>query len=443
MILIYVQKVNPRIEYITKLLFSQILNIEFAFSTNSSEFKKSDGAKFNYSTEKFGDEFYIKPHRLMFSRAIITPNIEPVWYEGSKFFCESSKDSDLPFDPLAAAFYVVSRHEEYTGQKRDKLDRYPVQQSILFKYDLLKKPVVNIWARLLADKLKIKYPALEFPDPKFRFLSTIDVDNAWAFQHKGFWRTSAALLRSFFKNRNEFSERMQVLQNKAHDPYDTYAYLDTVFKGNEKNVLFFFLLGDYGHFDKNIPHTNKHFRKLISETATKYDTGIHPSFASGRKGQRKKTGVELARLEQILDRKIEKSRQHFLRLDFPKTYRRLIKSGLTQDYTMGYSCLPGFRAGICTPYYFYDLERETTTNLLITPFQVMDGTFTHYLQLSPEKAWEEIRLLMEEVKKTGGTFVGIWHNETVNDQGIWKGFRKVFEKMNQLGFEWASENTSR
>ncbi len=443
MILIYVQKVNPRIEYIAKLIFNQILQTEISFSINSSEFRKSDLPKLNYSTEKFDDEFYIKPHRLMFSRAMIKPNIQPVWYEGNKYFCESSKDSDLPFDPLAASFYLVSRHEEYTEDVRDKLDRFAVQNSILAEYDLLKKPVVNIWAKLLAEKLKARYPKLEFQKTGFRFLSTIDIDNAWAYLHKGFWRTGANLVKTYFNNRGEFNQRRKVLSGKARDPYDTYDYLNTVFEGNEDKVLFFFLLGDYGRFDKNISHRNRHYRKLIRKTHEKYAVGIHPSFASSKKGNRKKTRVERIRLEKILGSPVGKSRQHFLRLKLPKSYRRLLKSDISEDYTMGYSCLPGFRAGICTPFYFYDLERETTTNLLVIPFQIMDGTFTHYLHLPPDKAWEEIKAIMKEVKNVGGTFVSVWHNETVNDLGIWKGYRAVFEEMNALGFAWANESKSK
>ena len=374
----------------------------------------------------------------MFSRAMIKPNIEPVWYEGNKYFCESSKDSDLPFDPLAASFYLVSRHEEYTETFRDLLDRFHAKQSILTKYDLLKKPVVNIWAKLLSQKLKERYPVLEFNETPFRFLSTIDIDNAWAYKNKGAIRESLNLLRSFLKNRAEYKERMKVLRGKAKDPYDTYEYLDTVFNGNNDKVLFFFLLGDYARYDKNISHQNTQYKKLIRDISKKYKVGIHPSFASSKKGNRKKTGVERARLESILGEEVHKSRQHFLRLQFPKSYRRLIKSGIQEDYTMGYSCVSGFRAGICTPYYFYDLERETTTNLLITPFQILDGTYTHYLQLSPEQAWEEIKEMMTEVKKVGGTLVSVWHNETVNDKGIWKGFQRVFEAMNKLGFAWAN-----
>lgn len=440
MILIYAEELTPRIEYIFKLMFTQILKVEVAFTTNSVEFQKSEFAKINYSREKFGNEFYIKPHRITQCKALLIPTINSVWYEGEKYFCESSNDSTLPFDPFAASFYLVTRHEEYTEKYRDKFNRYPVQNSILSKYNLLKKPMVNIWAKLIAEKLTEKHPSLKFPEKQFEFLSTIDVDNAFAYQNKGFWRTSAAWSRAIFTGgMEEHKKRKAVFSGKEKDPYDTYDYLDSMFKDNEEKVKFFFLLGDYGRFDKNITHTNKKYRELIQKTAAKYDVGIHPSFASSKKGGKKRVKIEKQRLQEIIGGDVNKSRQHFLMLKFPKTYNRLIKAGITEDYTLGYSAQPGFRAGICTPYYFYDLKRETTTNLKIVPFQIMDGTLRHYLQLSPEKAFAEIKQLMQEVKNVGGTFVSVWHNETVNNIGQWEGYREVFEKMNQLGFEWANQ----
>ncbi len=440
MILIYSEDVTPRIEYIFKLIFTQILKVDVTFSTNSSEFKKSDLPKINYSFEKFADEFYIKPHRLTHCKALITPTINSVWYEGQKYFCETSKDSDLPFDPFAASFYLVTRHEEYMEKECDKLGRYPIQNSILTKYKLLQKPIVNLWAKLIAKKLKEKYPELEFSENKFEFISTIDVDNAYAYQHKGYWRTHAANLRAVIKGKTaEQKQRKKVLSGKEKDPYDTYDYLDSVFKGNEDKVKFFFLLGDYGRFDKNISHTNKEYRELIQKTNKKYDVGLHPSFATSKKKGKKKVKIEKLRLEEIIGKEINKSRQHFLMLKFPKTYNRLIKAGITEDYTLGYSALTGFRGGICTPYYYYDLKNETTTNLLIVPFQVMDGTLRHYMQLEPDKAFEETKRIMQEVKNVGGTFVSVWHNETVNNLGKWNGYQQVFAKINQLGFKWANE----
>ena len=235
-------------------------------------------------------------------------------------------------------------------------------------------------------------------------------------------------------------KRKLVFAGKEKDPYDTYDYLDSVFEGNEDKVKFFFLLADYGRFDKNIAHSNKKYRELIKRTALKYDVGIHPSFASSKKGGKKRVKVEKQRLEEIVGVPISISRQHFLMLKFPKTYKRLLNANINEDYTLGYSARTGFRAGICTPYYYYDLKNETTTNLKIIPFQIMDGTLKHYLQLNPDDALAEIRKVMQEVKNVGGTFVSVWHNETVNDLGQWKGFRKVFEEMNKLGFQWANEN---
>ena len=115
---------------------------------------KSEKPKVNYSLEKFGEEIYIKPHRLLFCKALIQPDFTSVWYEGEKYFFESSKDSVLPFDPLAASFYLVTRYEEYLETERGKYNRFPAEKSVLAKYHLLQKPVVNIWARLLAEKLK-------------------------------------------------------------------------------------------------------------------------------------------------------------------------------------------------------------------------------------------------------------------------------------------------
>ncbi len=440
MILIYSEEITPRIEYIFKLVFNQILNVDIGFTTNSSQFRKSELPKINYSLEKFADEFYIKPHRLTQCKALIKPTINSVWYKGEKYFCESSKDSHLPFDPFAASFYVVTRLEEYLEKDRDKLKRYPAKNSILSKYKLLKKPIVNSWAQLVAEKLKEVYPELEFAKNKFKFISTIDIDNAYAYQNKGFWRTNAAWAKSLLKGEMaEHKKRKRVFSGKERDPYDTYDYLDTVFKGNEEKVKFFFLLGDYGRYDKNIAHTNEAYRKLIQRTEAKYDIGIHPSFATSKKRGKKKVKIEKERLEEIAGTEITKSRQHYLMLQFPKTYNRLIKAGIKEDYTLGYSAETGFRAGICTPFYYYDLKHETTTNLLIVPFQVMDGTLRHYMQLKPNEAFEEIKQIMREVKNVGGTFVSVWHNETVNNLGQWEGFREVFEKMNQLGFEWAND----
>ncbi len=133
----------------------------------------------------------------MYCKALIQPDMQPVWYEGEKYFCESSKDSDLPFDPFAASFFLVTRYEEYLGTKRGKYNRYPGSESILSKYNLLKKPVVNIWANLLADKLKQRFPAFGFfLNENFSFFQPLILTMPGLFCIKDFIRTWGCTCKS-------------------------------------------------------------------------------------------------------------------------------------------------------------------------------------------------------------------------------------------------------
>ena len=94
---------------------------------------------------------------------------------------------------------------------------------------------------------------------------------------------------------------------------------------------------------------------------------------------------------------------------------------------MGYCDRIGFRAGTCTPFYFYDLENEITTNLKIFPFVYMDGVLKDRIKYSHDEAIVKITEIKDEVKKVKGQFTSIWHNESLSDEDIWKGWRRVFE----------------
>ncbi|NLO03266.1 MAG: hypothetical protein GX126_13255 [Bacteroidales bacterium] len=440
MILFYTEKLNPRIEYAAKLIFTDILKIGIRITTNSAEFLSSGLPKVNYSNERFGNEFFIKPNSFLFYKSISKPVVTPLSYNGEHCFFESSGESDLPFDPFAGAFYFVTRFEEYIETVTDNYNRYPSHKSILSEYNLLKKPVVNIWARMLSGKLKERYPAIEIPGPEFKFFSTIDVDNAWGYAHKGFIRCSGALMRAVLKgNFIEAGERLKVLTGIRQDPFYTYPLLDEVFKDNEDRVIFFFPLGDYGRYDKNISWKNRNLQELIRNTSAKYSVGIHPSYSSESISGERLLKTEISRFSKITGTKPEKSRQHYVRLRLPETYRRLIDNGIREDYTMGYASQTGFRAGICTPFCFYDLNKDMVTPLKIFPFQVMDVTLHDYLGMTPDQANEEIEILMNEVKKAGGTFISIWHNESLSGRGNREGYREVFYKMNERGFNWSNE----
>jgi hypothetical protein len=218
-----------------------------------------------------------------------------------------------------------------------------------------------------------------------------------------------------------------VLINKRKDPFDTYNYQLNLQRKYGFRPIYFFLLGDYGLNDKNLSHEHRHFQSLIKSIADYAEVGIHPSYGSNKNAERVRR--EIKRLERIIKRDIVISRQHFLKLTFQETYRRLFAADIREDYTMGFAADVGFRAGTCTPYNFYDIDEELEFNLKVVPFQVMESSLKYYLKLTPKEATERIHSMIDEVKAVKGTFVSLWHNESLSDEEEWEGWRKVYEQM--------------
>jgi hypothetical protein len=153
--------------------------------------------------------------------------------------------------------------------------------------------------------------------------------------------------------------------------------------------------------------------------------GLHPSYESFNNLE--KISIEKQRLEDIIEKKVTAARCHFLRINFPETYREFIRAGITDDYTMIYASQSGFRTGLCVPYKWFDLQKNEATNLMIHPSTVMEGTLRDYNKLLPTQATEFIKQLIQEVKNNGGEFVSIWHNDSfVAEQQEWI---NVYHKM--------------
>src|SRR5690606_25449887 len=125
----------------------------------------------------------------------------------------------------------------------------------------------------------------------------------------------------------------------------------------------------------------------------------------------------------------------------PETYRALIAAGIKADYTLAFADVAGFRASTCTPFFWYDLTLEKSTDLVLHPTAVMDQTLRRYMNLTPEEGLAIITQLIKNVKAVNGTFISLWHNESINDFGGWKGWKTVYEKMLTLGGEGIKTST--
>jgi hypothetical protein len=431
MLLIHVPKLTNRLGYTLNILFHHVLHTEFSITTDEEYFLASGGARLCYGPRRLGDTLHIKSSKLLFQTSIDEQNPNPFERDGQwMLFPVYGSDQDLPFDPLAATFYMVSRYEEYLPHREDEHGRFATAGHLAVEAGFNDEPVVDQWACMLRTLLMERYPDLAIPERSYRFVQTVDIDAAWCYKHKGFFRTVVGSLRDLIVRHDpaEVGHRFRVLLGREKDPFDTFDYiLDQHRQRPGDKLIFFALVADYDQYDKPANYQNPHTRDLLQHLDDYASMGVHPGY--GALEEPSKVDIDTRRLENILHRPISKSRYHFLRLHMPKSYNILIHAGLKDDYTMGYADATGFRAGISSPYPFYDLERDKETELTIHPFCVMDTTLQKYLKMTPEEGIERYRTLIDKLRRVGGTFCCIIHNQNLCERFGWQGWRQTYEAM--------------
>ncbi len=65
----------------------------------------------------------------------------------------------------------------------------------------------------------------------------------------------------------------------------------------------------------------------------------------------------------------------------------------------------------------------------------MEGTLKYYMHVHPEDAMDKIKPLIDEAKAVKGHFISLWHNDTLNDQNLWRGWQVVYEDMVKYAVE--------
>jgi hypothetical protein len=190
---------------------------------------------------------------------------------------------------------------------------------------------------------------------------------------------------------------------------------------------YFFLIAEQtGKYDKNIQPSQKAMKKLIEKCSKNYSVGIHPSWQSG--DDPRKLRFEILKLGHISGKQIVSSRQHFIRFTLPYTYRTLIDSGIQFDFSMGYGGINGFRASVASPFYWYDLEKEEQTILLLYPFCFMEANSFFEQKLSAQEALQELNNYHDVVNSVNGTLITIWHNTFLGTDKLFKGWRESYEQ---------------
>lgn len=428
MVLILTDRHSPRLSYIATVLFDHWYGVGQSIQTPANAPSEWKGPVINLSQEEipFPNALQLGDHTLLWRKGVSS------WLPSFDFSREPSDYKDkVPkgFDLFDWLFFQLSRYEEYLPFTPDTHGRYPAASSWAATKEVLQLPMVDRWSDWLIQQLQQQNPTFPFPRSSYTFVPTYDLDLPWAYRHKSMLLQPLRFLNRLLTAPSRAVEQIGVHLHLTTDPFDTYAFLEEIYPP-EKSV-FFILNAVPGKYDKGGRVGSSAFNTLLLKIAKQgYQMGLHPSYRSNEDPiylNNEKSG-----LEDVLETPIKKSRQHYLKLQLPTTYQNLLTAGIQEDWSMAFPDQPGFRAGTCRPFPWYDLEEEAMSSLKLFPPTVMDICLKNYVGQKPEEALDTIKGLIQEVKKHGGHFIPIWHNSSFSNTHGWKGWTALYTQLVQL-----------
>jgi hypothetical protein len=116
-------------------------------------------------------------------------------------------------------------------------------------------------------------------------------------------------------------------------------------------------------------------------------------------------------------------------LTFPKSYLQLLKSDIGKDYRMGYTHTLGFRAGTCTPFFWYDLQLEKTTHLLVHPVPINDLILKESRTFNIEEVLDKWGKIITTVRLLNGHLYLSWHRDSLPEFGKGKVGRRLYSDL--------------
>ena len=423
MLLVYTHKITPRLRYTFKQICTRILGVPVSFTTTIEDFIAHDNLKMSYTRQPLGKEFFIRSNELLFEQGLNDVEIKVSDWEDTKCFFPNGEQSALPFDIFAASFYLLSRYEEYMPHVKDEFGRFTAKESLAFNNGFLRQPVVDIWALKFRKALETQFPAFTFPERQYKITPVIDIPKAYSYKLKGIMRSVGGTFNDLFrfKLKNIYT-RYSVLFGFRNDPYDTFKYIINKQKQVKDKFIFFFLIGDFSTYDKNINAQKSKFISLIKEVGDYSKIGLKASYFALTDSAILKT--EKLRMESIINQDLYASRNSYSKLNLPESYRNLVEFEIPEDFTMGYINQIGFRAGTCTPFFFYDLDYEIQTPLRINTYHVLDYALLKYQSTLDKKM--HLNQIINAVKKVNGEFVPVFHNYTFGTTDTWKDYKELF-----------------
>lgn len=315
--------------------------------------------------------------------------------EGSETSLVISEKVKIPESKLLHLFDIISLGRELGFAKdiHGRIDQSKIEWDVL-------KPELNEFSRSISNTLGVK----EKKDKKrFQVIFTHDVD--WV---SGWVLTSVLKsIKNVFTGNRAWLTPGQLLNKKVF--IESYNEMLLVEKENNIKTWNFLLSGPTdgkryaSRYDINWGLARELVEVII---ASGNEIGLHGSYYASDSNLYKE---EAERLSAVTGKPVIAHRNHYLRINLEKFNSQLETAGIKYDFSVGYSSILGFRAGLATPYLSFNHEKSAPSKITEIPLIYMERED----HLNDEAGTlEKLSLVLQEVKKYNGCVSILFHPES-------------------------------
>lgn len=330
-------------------------------------------------------------------------------------------------DIFGSAFFMLSRWEEFVVKDRDQHGRFDAEKAFSVTNGFIRRPVVNEYAMYLRSCLEWLGLQLS-PIPGGQITLSFDID--YIYKWKSLRNLFGAWKRNFPHLQQCWSDSKSYLKSRSDKNYDPYYQIPYLLQSLAKKgmkAVFFIKAENYQTAEDNADYLpgDPSMRPLLGEILSAgHQIGLHPSYASFERAEL--IAQEKKLLEVAINQKIALVRNHFLRIQLPKTYQEYLNAGFTVDSSAMYTRYPGFRNGTCSSFRFFDFMKREETALTVVPLVAM---MYEDLGNEAEHVKEDMVQLSNPVHQFGGDAMILWHNSDLDTMQKKQAFEDLLDKI--------------
>ncbi len=325
-------------------------------------------------------------------------------------------------DIIAGTYFLISRYEEMVRSTvRDNHGRFPGKESLPYRAGFIDRPIIEEWGTQLRVCMReVGLDVQEPPQEIRKIYLTHDVDQM------AHYRNVRGMLGGVIRGIRRRKEGRIALKSYfggvIFDPWYTFPYmykLDDELRqkiGKDRCEIITFLRSG-GKLKEDKPFVNllhPDYKTLIRYTKRKkISIGLHTSFEAGLNPEL--VPAERSTLEKHTRTTIKYNRNHYLNSREPEDFEVLIACGITDDFSMGYADMAGFRLGTCRTVQWINPHTRELTSLRLHSLIIMDCTLheKRYMYMNAFDAYEYCVRLTQCVERFNGDLILLWHNTMV------------------------------